>query len=245
MSVWTTRLRGPALGLTLGAALIVAMAPVQAAEKQKSSKPEGVGVLSGLLIGAAAGGPIGAVVGAASGAILGDHWHRKDVKNAELTASLSRTEADKQQLMADLTQTMAHGEMLSQALDKQVDKARDLEAAFGFRTNDASLSPDDVARLQKIGSLAGAIPEVKVRVSGFADPRGKEEFNAALSQRRADSVAGVLTAAGIPADRIVIEAHGELDAKSADGDLEGYAFERRVTVRIEPASGDSAVASLK
>ena len=39
MSVWTTKLRGPALGLTLGTALMIAVAPVQAAaEKQKSSK---------------------------------------------------------------------------------------------------------------------------------------------------------------------------------------------------------------
>jgi outer membrane protein OmpA-like peptidoglycan-associated protein len=91
----------------------------------------------------------------------------------------------------------------------------------------------------------GALGDMKVRVSGFTDPRGSEQFNAALSQRRADSVAGVLTAAGVPADRIVVEAKGELDSTSTDGDLEGYAFERRVTVRIEQQSGESAVASLK
>jgi len=238
MSVWTTKLRGPALGLTLGTALIVA-GPLQAAEKQKSSKQENIGVTSGLVIGAFAGGPIGAIVGAAGGALIGERFHRKDVKTAELSASLSKSEAEKSRLMADLAQTMAHGEQLGQTLDK----TRDLEAAIGFRTNDASLSADDVARLQKIGSLAGALSQVKVRVSGFTDPRGSEEFNAALSQRRADSVAGVLTAAGVPADRVVIEAHGEQASTSSDGDLEGYAFERRVTVRIEPGSGDSAVAS--
>jgi len=47
------------------------------------------------------------------------------------------------------------------------------------------------------------------------------------------------------ADRIVIEAHGEHESSSAEGDLEGYAFERRVTVRIEQAADDKAVASLK
>jgi len=246
MSVWTTKLRGPALGLTLGAAaLFIAVAPVQAAEQKKSSKPENVGVLSGLVIGAAAGGPIGAVVGAVGGAFLGDKFHKKDVQNDELKLSLAKTETDKQKLMADLATTMAHGEKLSEELDNAVNKTHDLEAAFAFRTNDAALSPDDVARLQKIGSLAGAVPEVKVRVSGFTDPRGSEKFNAALSKRRADSVAGVLESAGIPADRIVIEAHGEHESTSADGDLEGYAFERRVTVRIEQSADDQAVASLK
>jgi outer membrane protein OmpA-like peptidoglycan-associated protein len=245
MSVWTTKLRGPALGLTLGTALMIAVAPVQAAEQQKSSKPENIGVLSGLVIGAVAGGPVGAVVGAVGGAFLGDKFHKKDLQNGELKVSLAKSESDKRGLMADLATTMAHGEKLSEELDNAVNKTHDLETAFAFRTNDAALSPDDVARLQKIGSLAGAIPAVKVRVSGFTDPRGSEKSNAALSKRRADSVAGVLESAGIPADRIVIEAHGEHDSMSADGDLEGYAFERRVTVRIEEGTEDKAVASLK
>jgi len=246
MSVWTTKLRGPALGLTLGTALMIAVAPVQAAEVQKkSSKAENVGVMSGLVIGAVAGGPVGAVVGAVGGAFLGDKFNKKDVQNKELKLSLAKSDAEKQKLMADLASTMAHGEKLSEELDNAVNKTHDLEAAFAFRTNDASLSPDDVARLTKIGSLAGAIPEVKVRVSGFTDPRGSEKFNAALSKRRADSVAGVLESAGIPADRIVVEAHGEHESTSNDGDLEGYAFERRVTVRIEQSGEEKAVASLK
>jgi outer membrane protein OmpA-like peptidoglycan-associated protein len=213
--------------------------------QKKSSKAENVGVMSGLVIGAVAGGPVGAVVGAVGGAFLGDKFNKKDVQNKELKLSLAKSDADKQKLMADLASTMAHGEKLSEELDNAVNKTHDLEAAFAFRTNDAALSPDDVARLQKIGSLAGAVPEVKVRVSGFTDPRGSEKFNAALSKRRADSVAGVLESAGIPADRIVIEAHGEHESASADGDLEGYAFERRVTVRIERSSDEQAVASLK
>jgi outer membrane protein OmpA-like peptidoglycan-associated protein len=240
MNVWTTKLRGPAIGLTLGMALVLS-APSQAAGKQKSSKQENVGAMSGLVIGALAGGPVGAVVGAAGGAILGERFHRKDVKNAALAADLAKVEAQRGELQTLLTQTQAHGEQLGQTLDK----TRDLEAAFGFRTSDANLSADDVARLQKIGSLVGALGQMKVRVSGYADPRGSEEFNAALSQRRADSVAGILTAAGVPADRVIVEAKGELDSTSSDGDLEGYAFERRVTVRIEQDAGDSAVASLK
>jgi hypothetical protein len=44
---------------------------------------------------------------------------------------------------------------------------------------------------------------------------------------------------------VIVEAKGELDSSSTDGDLEGYAFERRVTVRIEQEAGESAVASLK
>jgi len=237
MSVWTTKLRGPALGLTLVTAFAVSL-PVQAAEGGKSSKQESIGVATGFTVGAAAGGPIGAIVGAAAGALLGDRYHRQAVEKETLAANLNASEAARGKLKGDLAQTQAYGEQLGQALDR----TRDLETAVGFRTGDATLSDEDAARLRKIGSLAGALGQVKVRVSGYADPRGSESMNAALSQRRADAVAAVLTEAGIDVSRLVVEAHGEADSKSAEGDLDGYAFERRVTVRIETGSTDAAVA---
>ena len=43
----------------------------------------------------------------------------------------------------------------------------------------------------------------------------------------------MLTAAGVPAGRIVIEAHGKSESQSEAGDLDGYAFDRRVSVRLE------------
>jgi outer membrane protein OmpA-like peptidoglycan-associated protein len=237
MSVWTTKLRGPALGLTLVTAFVAA-SPLQAAEPAKPSKQENIGVLSGFTIGAAAGGPFGAVIGAAGGALLGQRYHRQAEEKASLAANLSQSEAARGKLQGDLVQTQAHGEQLGQALDR----TRNLEAAVGFRTGDDTLSSDDVARLQKLGSLAGVLSEVKVRVSGYADPRGSESLNAALSERRADAVAHVLAEAGVDPSRLVVEAHGERESKSAEGDLDGYAFERRVTVRIEQAGAGAAVA---
>jgi outer membrane protein OmpA-like peptidoglycan-associated protein len=255
MSVWTTKLRAPATSVKTGlvpkvavavAAALVLAAPLQAAEKQKSSKQENIGVMSGLVIGAVAGGPIGAIVGAAGGAVLGERFHRKDVKNAELAANLKESEGERQRLIASLQVAMTNGEQLSAALDKTVGETRDLETAFGFRTNVADLAQDDVARLTKIGALVGAIPKMKVRVAGYTDPRGSEEYNAELSQRRAASVATVLSNAGVPVDRIVIEAHGEQESTSPDGDLEGYAFERKVMVRIEQGdAGELAVAAVR
>jgi outer membrane protein OmpA-like peptidoglycan-associated protein len=239
MSVWTTKLRGPALGLTLAVAVGLA-APLQAAEKAKSggSKQEGVGVLSGLTVGALAGGPFGAVIGAATGGLLGERYHKQTEDKKALAASLSKTEADKTQLQGDLALTREEGEKLGFA----VDRSRDLEASFGFRTNDSTLSDDDVVRLQKLGALAGAVGQVKVRVSGYADPRGSEKVNAALSERRADAVAHVLIQSGVDVSQLVVEAHGEADSKTVEGDLDGYAFDRRVTVKIEHDAGPAAVA---
>jgi outer membrane protein OmpA-like peptidoglycan-associated protein len=83
---------------------------------------------------------------------------------------------------------------------------------------------------------------VKVRVSGYADPRGSEQFNAALSERRADAVAHVLIQAGVDARQLIVESHGAADSKTAKGDLDGYAFDRRVTVKIESGANNAQVA---
>jgi outer membrane protein OmpA-like peptidoglycan-associated protein len=239
MSVWTTKLRGPALGLTLAAAVALA-APLQASERVKSggSKQEGIGVLSGMTIGALAGGPFGAVIGAATGGILGERYHKQAEDKKALAASLSSTEAAKTQLQGDLAATREEGEKLGLA----VDRGRELEASFGFRTADSTLSDEDVVRLQKLGALAGAVGKVKVRVSGYADPRGSEKFNAALSEQRADAVAHVLIQSGVDVSQLVVEARGEADSNTAEGDLDGYAFDRRVTVKIEHDAGPAAVA---
>lgn len=239
MSVWTTKLRGPALGLTLAAALGVAV-PSHAAESAKKggSKQENIGVISGMTVGALAGGPFGAIIGAATGAVLGDRYHKQAEDKKALASDLSQTKASRSQIQGDLVLTREQSEKLGMA----VDRSRDLETSVGFRTGDASLSDEDVVRLQKLGALASAVGKVKVRVSGYADARGPEKLNAALSERRADAVAHVLVQSGVEPGRLLIEARGEADSKSPEGDLDGYALERRVTVKIEQEAGDTAVA---
>jgi len=48
-----------------------------------------------------------------------------------------------------------------------------------------------------------AHPDVKVRIEGYTDPRGKIVYNLVLSQKRADAAKTDLIKAGISPDRIV------------------------------------------
>jgi outer membrane protein OmpA-like peptidoglycan-associated protein len=210
MSIRITKYRGPALGLTLAAAL-AAFQPVSAAERS-ASKPENIGVATGFTVGAAAGGPIGAIVGAAAGALVGERYYKKDLERSTLASDLDTSK---------------------KKLGQTIDRTRDLETEVSFRTGESQLSDTTVARLQKIGSLASSLPGTKVRVSGYADPRGSESLNAALSEKRAAAVAQVLESAGVDASRLIVESHGETQSATAEGDLDGYAFDRKVTVRIE------------
>ena len=199
----------------------------QPAKKTGKSAPaeENIGFVSGLAIGAVAGGPIGAVAGGITGALLGEHYHKQKALNKALAADLSGSNAER----AKLTQTL-----LQQ--DGTLGHARELTVNIAFRTGESKLTVEDIDQLTTLGQLAGGMPGVKIQVSGHADPRGSKEYNTVLSKDRAEAVAAVLTNAGLNQDRIVIEALGA-DPEAAPRDLDTYAFQRRVSVKLMPDAG--------
>jgi outer membrane protein OmpA-like peptidoglycan-associated protein len=236
MNTISKKLRVGALGLTLVATSMVTL-PAYAqvdgstAPQRKASKQENIGVVSGLAVGAAAGGPIGAIIGAAAGGWIGDRYHKKEVAAKQSEEQREMLAQNVTELNATLTEERAKGDQMNLTLQK----ADELGTDVSFRTNGDTVSPQSMSPLKKLGELAAAMPDVKVRVAGFADPRGSEKVNDELSRRRAEAVAAVLADAGVPKDRMIVEGHGKAEATSMEGDVDGYAFDRKVTVRLERA----------
>ena len=243
MNKLTDKVRARTLGLTLAAACAASL-PVHAQEHAAASKQENIGVATGLTVGAVAGGPVGAIIGAAAGAWLGDRYHKQQVKNAGLATDLANSETERTTLakhVTDLHGSLQQSQQTAAQLDATVSRMDKLETDVGFRTNDASIDAKAMPPLLKIGALAASMPDARIRVAGYADPRGSEALNNELSQRRAEAVAAVLTQSGITRAQLIVEAHGKAEASTAEGDLDGYAFDRRVTVRLE-RTGDGTVA---
>lgn len=189
-----------------------------AAAPDSNAKAEDIGIFTGLAVGAAAGGPIGAVIGAAAGGLMGDRYHREKQTARELKSDLGKSEAERARLEHTLAAVDAVGMDVS------------------FRTDDSSIKVEDMGPLLKLGALAAAVPDAKLRVAGFADPRGDAAYNEALSQQRAEAVAAALVCGGMAREQLIIEAHGASESTSAAGDLDAYALDRRVTVRLERAT---------
>src|SRR3954466_14315341 len=191
MGTWTTKFRKP--GLVAGAlAITLSVTAAQAASpKDSGSSRSGVGFTSGALVGAAAGGPVGMVVGAVTGAVMGELSHKKSEKLAarKAEAALLASERDS----------------LEQSLTSIEGKAGQVGATVQFRTGETAVRDNDRARLAKLGALVAKLSDVRVRVSGFADSRGDEALNLALSQERAEMVARELEQAGVPKERMIIE----------------------------------------
>lgn len=250
-----------ALGLAVAACLagLPAWADTAAAPgwPDPAAKQENIGIVTGLAVGAAAAGPIGAVVGAATGALLGNHYYRQKETAATLKSDLERSEASRAQLTADATQLNGSVTQLQSSLAQSQTHAGQLEQRLAaidevgmdlsFRTDDAAIKVGDMPPLLKLGALVAAMPEVQVRIAGFADPRGAATYNDALSMRRAEAVAAALSCAGVARERLIVEAHGSSESTSAPGDLDAYALDRRVTVRLvrpqEPAASQARAQS--
>jgi len=238
----TSRLHAAVLGLAIGGcAALPALAADPADDRGQGSRESDAGVVAGLAIGAVVGGPVGAMIGGGAGALLGDRYHRQKQTSAALAQDLNKSEAERARLShslaeldGSLAQSQAHGAELGATLQHTDELGLDVS----FRTNDDSVAVQSMPPLLKLGALLVAMPQARVRVAGYADPRGSDEYNDELSLRRAQSVAAVLSGAGVPAGRILIESHGKSESASAAGDLDGYALERRVTVRLELAASD-------
>jgi outer membrane protein OmpA-like peptidoglycan-associated protein len=218
MGTWTTKFRKPAFIAGLLAISLAANTATAKPPGESGSKRGGASFASGAIIGGAAAGPIGAVVGASLGAVMGERSQKK-------SEALAARKAEAALLASEL-------ELLNSSLSDIETKAGAVGSTVQFRTGQTAVRDSDRARIAKLGALVADLKDVRVRVSGFADSRGDEALNLSLSQERAEMVARELEKAGVPKERMIIEAMGERFA-SSEAVADDQAFERCVEIRFE------------
>ena len=212
-----------------GLIAVLAAAPAFA---ESSSKEEGIGVGVGAVIGGIAGGPVGLIVGAALGAKLGDELFQRDTEIDQLSASLQGSQSRVNELERDVV--ALGGDLQRMQQESRPELLSLLQAGIEmdllFRTDEDVLSATTGSRLQQLAASLATMPDVFVRLDGFADERGNAAYNQELSARRAEHVMHVLLANGVLAARISVKAHGESPA--ADDNVDSFAFERKVSLTL-------------
>jgi outer membrane protein OmpA-like peptidoglycan-associated protein len=233
----------------------------QPGEVKTRPPQEPAGFVAGAVIGAFAAGPVGAVVGAGLGTWLGNRVHRaSDAKKAE--AQVAMLESDKSELQSEqgvlLTQKgqlLENNQAMSAKLDdlsqkiKTAQTARDdasevldgLQGDVLFRTGSAEVTADIAHQIQVLAQAVSKSPELKIRVDGYADPRGTVETNLKLSQERANAIRDLLLASGVSDEALEINAYGKSQSTAEDSD--GFALERRVRLTLQLQSA-AAVAQV-
>ena len=218
-----TLLAAIAMTLTAGAAH---------AGTDKLSKPEGAGMLTGAAAGAIFGGPVGAFVGLLVGGIVGsgvDHAQQADLRAQTVEDELLETRRELA-LASQHTDTDELLEMLAQSMRSEV----------LFKTSSTQVETSVQEQLTELGKLLAAHPRLSVQLHGFADPRGKTEENLQLSMRRAEVVREALLGGGAAPEQVQVSAHGEELTTAESNDVEAYAWERRVSLVIQPNASQVA-----
>lgn len=249
---------------TVGLMSLSAAAFADGAQPKPRPPQEPVGFVAGGVIGAFAAGPIGAVVGAGLGTWLGNRVHRaSDAKKAEAqvamlesdksTLETERTtlQTEKTALLSEKGQLTESNQALTAKIEDLSDKiktaqtARDdasevldgLQGDVLFRTGSAEITADIAHQIQVLAQAVSKSPELKIRVDGYADPRGTVDTNLKLSQERANAVRDLLLASGVNDAALEVNAYGKSQSTAEDSD--GYALERRVRLTLQMESGAS------
>lgn len=108
-----------------------------------------------------------------------------------------------------------------------------------FDTGKAELRSGSLRNLQQLADFLRENPERRVRVEGFTDSVGGDDFNQQLSERRAQSVAFALQRLGVASDRTVSAGYGKEYPVASNASAESRQMNRRVEVII--SAGSSAI----
>jgi outer membrane protein OmpA-like peptidoglycan-associated protein len=232
-----------------------------AGEPQPATPHEPVGFVTGGVIGAFAAGPVGAVIGAGLGTWLGNRVHRAgDATKAEATVAALQTDksellGEKSTLLSEKTVLTETNRSLTVQLDDLTHKVESAQTAREdgsevldglqgdvlFRTGSAEITPEIAHQIQVLAQAVAKSPALKVRVDGYADPRGTVDANLKLSEARANAVRDLFLASGIRDEVLEVNAYGKSQSVAADND--GYALERRVRLTLQAQDG-AAVAQM-
>lgn len=213
---------------------------VYATEQTQNSDPTkgNVGFGLGALIGGLLAGPPGAVVGAASGTWFGVREADNDNTIATLEKELNAKSIELAYQQNELTKTKATFEKEFQKVkyNNEIQSLEKLSQGISYvvyyRTNDAEIREDIYPQIHQLAELIKPFPQIKIQIAGYADQRGSKDFNLNLSKKRVDNVQAIFINAGVPNQRLQLQAHGENAATANIGDTEGYIFDRKVTINL-------------
>ncbi|MFC3569432.1 OmpA family protein [Paracoccus sp. TOH] len=153
------------------------------------------------------GAIVGAAVGGVGGAIL-------DQQQKALQQSLNNPNI----------RVVNHGSYLSVTMPEST----------LFATESAAVGAQGQNDLYIIARNLNQYPNSTIQVVGHTDSTGSAAYNQDLSERRARSVAGILTAGGVSSNRVTTTGRGSSQPAASNDSAAGRAQNRRVEILIIP-----------
>lgn len=103
-----------------------------------------------------------------------------------------------------------------------------------FAVDSAAVGAQGQNDLYTIARNLTQYPNSTIQIIGHTDSTGSQAYNQDLSQRRARSVAGILTAGGVASNRVTTTGRGATQPVASNDTVAGRAQNRRVEILIYP-----------
>jgi peptidoglycan-associated lipoprotein len=113
---------------------------------------------------------------------------------------------------------------------------RTLEERIHFALDRVDLSPEARATMAAKVDVLRSAPGVTIRIDGHADERGSDEYNLALSKRRAAEAKRFLVQQGIDASRLETEGYGEEQPLDPGSNESAWSMNRRAGFQVTGGS---------
>jgi peptidoglycan-associated lipoprotein len=99
-----------------------------------------------------------------------------------------------------------------------------------FEFNEAAIRPEYESVVALNAATLSKDPKRAIRVEGNTDERGSKEYNLALGNKRAASVARAMQVLGVAASRVEVVSFGEEKPRAKGHDEAAWAENRRVDI---------------
>ena len=104
-------------------------------------------------------------------------------------------------------------------------------AVVYFDYDQSNLTAKSIQALKGVSDLMKRNQKITISIEGHADERGTREYNLALGQRRAESVASYLIANGVNRNRLITKSYGEERPLSLGSNDTAWSKNRRVEIK--------------
>ena len=194
----------------------------QETQTSKAAKGAGIGAAAGAVVGLLTKGDklqnalIGAGVGALAGGGVGYYM---DVQEKKLRDRMAGTGVTVTRMGDNITLNMPSN--------------------ITFALNSADLNAQFFNALDGVSMVLKEYDKTVIEVAGHTDSSGSDQYNQALSERRAQAVAGYLGSHGVKTQRLITIGAGETHPVASNDTEAGRSQNRRVELTIVPVTKQS------
>ncbi len=112
-----------------------------------------------------------------------------------------------------------------------------------FEFDRSRLTANAKTILDGVATELTAYPEIKIELGGHTDAKGSDEYNQALSEKRAAAVVSYVQKKGVAGDRMTSAGYGESKPVADNETDEGRELNRRVELKVTEGAAPAGPAS--